>query len=128
MAAVAALLGLVAGIVLGLSFPTPESQAEASPPVETTVAPTTTTLPEDFDTVILGSYDERDNADRRLRQVRGLGAGDAALLDQEEWEINTPWAVYSGQFGSREEAEAHQQELAGLGVTPSFWKHVTRRD
>jgi cell division protein FtsN len=92
------------------------------------VAPTTTTLPEDFDTVILGSYDERDNADRRLRQVRGQGARDAALLDQEEWEINTPWAVYSGQFGSREEAEAHRQELAGLGVTPSFWKHVTRRD
>jgi cell division protein FtsN len=128
MAAVAVVLGLVAGIVLGLSFPTPESQAEASPPVETTVAPTTTTLPEDFDTVILGSYDERDNADRRLRQVRGQGARDAALLDQEEWEINTPWAVYSGQFGSREEAEAHRQELAGLGVTPSFWKHVTRRD
>jgi SPOR domain len=128
MAAVAALLGLVAGIVLGLSSPSPEPQAEASPPVETTVAPTTTTLPEDFDTVILGSYDERDNADRRLRQVRGQGASDAALLDQEEWEINTPWAVYSGQFGSREEAEAHRQELAGLGVTPSFWKHVTRRD
>jgi hypothetical protein len=128
MAAVAALLGLVAGIVLGLSFPTPEPQAEASPPVETTVAPTTTILPEDFDTVILGSYDERDNADRRLRQVRGQGASNAALLDQEEWEINTPWAVYSGQFGSREEAEAHRQELAGLGVTPSFWKHVTRRD
>jgi SPOR domain len=128
IAAVAALLGLVAGIVLGLSSPTPEPQAEASPPVETTVAPTTTTLPEDFDTVILGSYDERDTADRRLRQVRGQGARDAALLDQEEWEINTPWAVYSGQFGSREEAEAHRQELAGLGVTPSFWKHVTRRD
>jgi cell division septation protein DedD len=128
MAAVAAVLGLVAGIVLGLSSPAPEPQAEASPPVETTVAPTITTLPEDFDTVILGSYDQRDNADRRLRQVRGQGARDAALLDQEEWEINTPWAVYSGQFGSREEAEAHRQELAGLGVTPSFWKHVTRRD
>ena len=128
MAAVAAVLGLVAGIVLGLSSPTPESRAEARPPSETTVAATTTTLPEDFDTVILGSYDERDNADRRLRQVRGQGASNAALLDQEEWEINTPWAVYSGQFGSRAEAEAHRQELAGLGVTPSFWKHVTRRD
>jgi SPOR domain len=128
MAAVAVVLGLVAGTVLGLSSPTPEPQAEASPPVETTVGPTTTTLPDDFDTVILGSYDERDNAEARLRQVRGLGASDAALLDQEQWEINTPWAVYSGQFGSREEAEAHRQELAGLGVTPSFWKHVTRRD
>jgi cell division protein FtsN len=128
MAAVAAVLGLVAGIVLGLSSPTPAPQAEASPPTETTVGPTTTTLPDDFHTVILGSYDERDNADRRLQQVRDQGARDAALLDQEQWEINTGWAVYSGQFGSREEAEAHRQELAGLGITPSFWKHVTRRD
>jgi hypothetical protein len=128
MAAVAALLGLVAGIVLGLFFPTPEPQAQASPPVETTVAPTTTTLPDSFDTVILGSYDERANAERRLQQVRDQGAKDAALLDQEKWAINTPWAVYSGQFESREEAEAHQQELTGLGITPSFWKHVTRRD
>jgi SPOR domain len=128
MAAVAAVLGLVAGIVLGLSSPTPEPRAEASAPVETTVAPTTTTLPDAFHTVILGSYDERDNADRRLRQVRDQGAGDAALLDQEAWEISTRWAVYSGRFGSRDEAEAHRQQLTSLGVTPSFWKHVTRRD
>jgi cell division protein FtsN len=128
MAAVAAVLGLVAGIVLGLSSATPAPRAQASPPSETTVAPTTTTLPDDFHTVILGSYDERANADRRLRQVRDQGARDAALLDQEEWEINTRWAVCSGQFRSREEAEAHRQELTSLGVTPSFWKHVTRRD
>jgi cell division septation protein DedD len=128
MAAVAAVLGLVAGIVLGLSSPAPEPRAEASPPLESTAAPTTTTLPDDFHTVILGSYDERDNADDRLRQVRGQGASDAALLDQEEWEINTSWAVYSGRFGSREEAEAHLQELSSLGITSSFWKHVTRRD
>ena len=128
MAAVAAVLGLVAGIVLGLSSPAPAPQAEASPPVESTAAPTTTTLPDDFHTVILGSYDERANADNRLREVRGQGAKDAGLLDQEEWEINTRWAVYSGRFGSRDEAEAHLQELRSLGITSSFWKHVTRRD
>jgi hypothetical protein len=128
MAAVAAVLGLVAGIVLGLSFPTPELRAEASPPVETTVAPTTTTLPDDFHTVILGSYDQRTNANRRLQQVRDQGARDAALLDQAEWEISTRWAVYSGRFETEEEAEAHQQELTGLGVGPSYEKHVTRRD
>jgi cell division septation protein DedD len=127
MAAVAAVLGLVAGMVLGLSSPAREPQAEASPPSEATVAPTTTTLPDDFHTVILGSYDERANAESRLREVRGQGATDAALLDQEEWEINTRWAVYSGQFGSRDEAEAHLQELRSLGITSSFWKHVTRR-
>jgi hypothetical protein len=127
MAAVAAVLGLVAGMVLGLSSPAREPQAEASPPSEAPVAPTTTTLPDDFHTVILGSYDERANAESRLREVRGQGATDAALLDQEEWEINTRWAVYSGQFGSRDEAEAHLQELRSLGITSSFWKHVTRR-
>src|SRR5215207_6187142 len=79
MAAVAAVLGLVAGVVLGLSSPAPEPQAEASPPTEATVGPTTTTLPDDFHTVILGSYDERANADRRLRQVRDQGASDEAL-------------------------------------------------
>ena len=128
MAAVAAVLGLVAGVVLGLLSPSSEPRAEASPPVETTVAPTTTTLPDEFDTVILGSYNDRANADARLQTVRDQGAKDAALLDQEQYVLGTRWAVYSGQFGSRDEAEAHRQELTGLGVTPSFWKHVTRRD
>jgi cell division septation protein DedD len=128
MAAVAAVLGLVAGAILGLSSPGSAPQAQASAPPETTVAPTTTTLPDEFHTVILGSYDERDNANARLRQVRSQGVRDAALLDDEQFELGTRWAVYSGQFGSREEAEAHQQELVGLGVSPSFWKHVNRRD
>ena len=128
MAAVAALLGLVAGVVLGLSSPGRSPPAQAAAPVETTVAPTTTTLPDDFHTVVLGSYNEHANAVAFLRQVRGEGVRDAALLDQEDYELGTRWAVYSGVFETREEAEAHMQELAGLGVTKSFWKHVTRRD
>jgi len=128
MAAVAAVLGLVAGIVLGLSSPGSPPRASAAAPAETTVAPTTTTLPSDFHTVILGSYDVRANAEDRLRQVRRQGARDAALLDQEEYNLGTRWAVYSGVFKTRELAEAHRQELTGLGITPSFWKHVTRRD
>ena len=128
MAAVAAVLGLVAGAVFGLSSPGSAPQAQAGPPVEATAGPTTTTLPEEFHTVILGSYDERPNADARLRQVRNQGVEDADLLDQEDYVLGTRWAVYSGQFESREQAEAHRQELSGLGVTPSFWKHVTRSD
>ena len=128
MAAVAAVLGLVAGAVFGFSSPGSAPQAQAGPPVEATAGPTTTTLPEEFHTVILGSYDERPNADARLRQVRNQGVEDADLLDQEDYVLGTRWAVYSGQFESREQAEAHRQELSGLGVTPSFWKHVTRRD
>jgi hypothetical protein len=128
MAAVAAVLGLVAGVVLGLSSPGSAPQAQAAPPVETTVAPTTTTLPDEFHTVILGSYGLRAPADARLRQVREQGVKDAALLDQQDYVLGTRWAVYSGLFGTEEQAEAHRQELAGLGVTPSFWKHVTRKD
>ena len=127
MAAVAALLGLVAGVVLGLSSSGSPPPAQAAP-VETTVAPTTTTLPDDFYTVILGSYNEHPNAVAYVREVRGQGVRDAALLDQEDWELGTRWAVYSGVFESREQAEAHLQVLAGLGITNSFWKHVTRRD
>jgi cell division protein FtsN len=96
--------------------------------VETTVAPTTTTLPDDFHTVILGSYNNRANADARLRQVREQGVKDAALLDQQDYNLGTRWAVYSGLFKSEEQAEAHRQELLGLGVDPSFRKHVTRND
>jgi hypothetical protein len=127
MAAVAAVLGLVAGIVLGLSSPGSAPPARAAAPVETTAAPTTTTLPAEFHTVVLGSYDDKANAEARLRQVRKQGARDAALLDQQEYELGTRWAVYSGVFRSRDQAEAHRQELTGLGITPSFWKHVTRK-
>jgi negative regulator of sigma E activity len=128
MAAVAAVLGLVAGVVLGLSSPGSAPPARAAAPVETTVAPTTTTLPDDFHTVILGSYNNRANADARLRQVREQGVKNAALLDQQDYNLGTRWAVYSGLFKSEEQAEAHRQELLGLGVDPSFRKHVTRND
>jgi cell division protein FtsN len=128
MAAVAAVLGLVAGIVLGLSSAGSAPRAAARAPAETTMAPTSSTLPDDFHTVILGSYDVRANAEARLRTVRRQGAKDAALLDQEDYVLGTRWAVYSGIFRSQEQAEAHRQELTGLGITPSFWKHVTRKD
>jgi SPOR domain len=128
MAAVAAVLGLVAGAILGLSSPGSAPQAEALAPVETTVAPTTTTLPEEFETVVLGSFDERARADARLALVRRQGVEDANLLDQEQYEINTRWAVYSGLFQSEDEAEAHREQLRQLGITESFVKTVKRAD
>ena len=128
MAAVAALLGLVAGAVLGLSSPGSAPQAQAGAPVETTVAHPTTTLPEEFWTVVLGSFDERPNAELRLRWVRREGAKDAGLLDQERYELGTRWAVYSGVFRTEEQAEAHMRELGQLGVTERFVKSVKRTD
>jgi SPOR domain len=126
MAAVAAVLGLVAGAFLGLSPPGSEPRAQARAPLETTVAPTTTTLPNQFHTVVLGNFDDRANAENRLRAVRDQGARDAGLLDKHEFQLGTRWAVYSGQFDTEEQAKAHIQELAGVGITDCFHKLVTR--
>jgi len=128
MAAVAALLGLVAGAILGLSSPATAPQAQASAPPETTVAPTTTTLPDEFHTVILGSYNDRANAAARLREVRRMGVKDAGIIGQSKYALRTAYAVYSGQFKTQEQALAHRQELANYGIPPSgrFYKKVTR--
>jgi hypothetical protein len=126
MAAVAALLGLVAGAVLGLSSPGTSPSARAAPPSETTVASTTTTLPESFWTVVLGSFNDREFADDRLRLVRRQGVKDAALLDQQDYNLGTRWAVYSGLFRTKEEADAHLEELSQLGIREHFVKPVKR--
>jgi hypothetical protein len=98
--------------------------------VETTVAPTTTTLAEEFHTVVLGSYDNQANAAARLAEVRTMGVEDAGILDDQEYVLSTAYAVYSGQYKTQEEARAHLQELAGYGIPPKsrYYKKVTRRD
>ena len=126
MAAVAAVLGLVAGAILGLSSPGAAPTAQASAPPETTVAPTTTTLPEEFHTVVLGSFDDRARAEERLRLVRSQGVKDADLLDDQQWDLGTRWAVYSGVFRTEDEAEAHMQELSQLAER--FVKSVKQAD
>jgi hypothetical protein len=130
MAAVAAVLGLVAGTIFGLSSPGSAPKAQANVPVETTVAPTTTTLPDEFHTVILGSYDLRAEADARLRQVRTMGVPDTGILDDQQFVLGKPFAVYSGHYETQDEARAHLQELAGYGIPPRdrYYKQVTRRD
>jgi hypothetical protein len=124
MATVAAVLGLVAGTVLGLSSPGSSPPARAAAPVETTVAPTTTTLPDEFYTVVLGSFEDRAHADDRLRLVRRQGVRDARLLEKGRYNLGTRWAVYSGLFGTEPEAQAHEQELAQLGIAEHFVKPV----
>ena len=127
MAAVAAVLGLAAGVVLGLSSAGPPPTAQARAPLDTAAEPTTTTtLPDEFYTVILGSFNERAHADERLRRVRNQGVKDAGLLDRERYELGTRWAVYSGLFQSEDEAEAHMEQLAQLGVSERYVKPVRR--
>ncbi|HSK35387.1 MAG TPA: SPOR domain-containing protein [Actinomycetota bacterium] len=128
MAAVAAVLGLVAGAILGLSSPGSPPTAQASGPPETTVAPTTTTLPEEFETVVLGSFDDRGGAEERLRLVRSQGVKDAGLLDNQQWDLGTRWAVYSGVFQTEDEAEAHMEELSQLGISERYVKSVKQAD
>ncbi|MDF2745715.1 MAG: hypothetical protein K0S88_7096 [Actinomycetia bacterium] len=129
MAAVAAVLGLVAGAILGLSSPGSAPPAQARAPVEPTFAPTSTTIPEEFHTVVLGSYNDRARADARLVAVRTMGVEDAGILDNEQYVLGTAFAVFSGRYDTREEARAHQQELAGYGIPERdrYYKKVTRR-
>jgi hypothetical protein len=96
--------------------------------VETTVAPTTTTLPDEFETVVLGSFNERALADARLALVRRQGVKNAGLLDQERYQLGTRWAVYSGVFESEDEAEAHMEQLRQLGISECYVKPVKRAD
>ena len=128
LAAVAALLGLVAGALLGLSSLSSAPPAQAGAPVETTVAHPTTTLPQRFHTVILGSFHNRAYAEARLRQVRRQGVRDAGILSQTRYQLGIPYAVYSGVYATREEARAHFQELAGYDIPLAgrFYKEVTR--
>jgi hypothetical protein len=127
MAAVAAVIGLVAGILLAFSSGGPGSPAQAGTAPETSIRRTATTLPAQFHTVILGSFDDPAFADSKMRKLREQGVDDAAVLKQADYSsLNTRYAVYSGQFGTRSAAEEHEAELEQLGITNSFYKFVTR--
>jgi SPOR domain len=128
MAAIAVVLGLAAGAILGLASAGSRPRAQAGAPVETTARATTTTLPDQFHTVILGSYDHRANAEARLLEVRNQGVRDAGILAQTDYRLSTAYAVYSGQFATQDEARAHLEELAGYGIPKNgrFYKEVTR--
>jgi SPOR domain len=127
MAAVAAVLGLVAGAILGLSSPgaQPRVQAESAP--VTSAAPTTRTLPDNFYTVVLASEHDRADALAAQARFRRLGVRDAGVLGRTEFpQLGTAYAVYSGLFASLEKAEAYEAELeqrGGLG--DPFTRHLT---
>jgi SPOR domain len=127
MAAVAAVVGLVAGILLGFSSGGRGSPATAGASPKTSIRRTVTTLPAEFHTVILGSFDDLARADSKMRELRERGVDDAAVLKQADYpSLRTRYAVYSGRFENRSAAEAHEAELERLGVSNSYWKLVTR--
>jgi SPOR domain len=127
MAAVAALVGLVAGVILGFSSRGPGPTAQAGSISDTTTSPTVTTRLEEFHTVVLGSFNDPANADGAMRRLREQGVDDAAILQREDYpSLGTEYAVYSGRYETEAEAEAHKVELAQLGIRNSYLKHVTR--
>jgi hypothetical protein len=127
MAAVAAVVGLVAGVLLGFSSGGPGSPARAGAAPGTSVRRTVTTLPATFHTVILGSFDQLADADSKMRELRDQGVDDAAVLRQDDYpSLRTRYAVYSGRFQDRSAAEEHEAELERLGVTNSYYRFVTR--
>jgi SPOR domain len=127
MAAVAALVGLVAGVILGFSSGGPGPTAQAGSISDTTTGPTVTTRLEEFHTVVLGSFNDRGHADGTMRKLREQGVDDAAILQREDYpSLGTEYAVYSGQYETEAEAEAHKVELAQLGIRNSYLKRVTR--
>ena len=53
--------------------------------------------------------------EERLRAVRGLGVKDAGLLDNEQYELGTRWAVYSGVFRTDTDPLQLYISIAALG-------------
>jgi hypothetical protein len=127
MAAVAAVVGLIAGVILGFSAPGSGSAAQAGAASKTSTRPPATTVLEEFQTVILGSFDDLDHADAAMRRFRQAGVDDAGVLKQADYSsLGTAYAVYSGRFQTESDAEAHKVELAQLGITEAYLKSVTR--
>lgn len=123
MVLVAALAGLIGGIVFGLAasaFSGPSSKASASPP--TTARAVSTTLPDRFFTVQLVSIENtRPRPDARVAQLRAGGILPLDVLNSSDYNGFTPgfWVIYSGTFTTRAAALAHQRDLVanhpGLG-------------
>jgi SPOR domain len=113
MAAVAALVGLVAGIVLGYSSGGPEPTAQAGTASETSTRPPARTLPDDFYTVVLHSERDRAVARDRAARLTDQGVPDVAVLHSDDFPTLTPgyYVVYSGRFPNEERARTHLGEL-----------------
>ncbi|HEX9342483.1 MAG TPA: SPOR domain-containing protein [Actinomycetota bacterium] len=114
MVLVAALAGLIGGIVLGLAvsaFQGPSSKASASPP--TTTPAVSTTLPDRFFTVQLASFNNAGpRPDATVARYRAQHI-DVAVLNSSDYHGFTPgfWVIYSGTLSTRTDARAYQQKL-----------------
>jgi hypothetical protein len=83
--------------------------------------PTSTTLPEEFYTVVLASIADgpgaRADAERRAEQLREAGI-EAGLLDSSDYgSLNAGYmVVFSGRFATEAEAQRHLEQLKANGL------------
>ena len=130
MAAVATVVGLVAGVILGFSSPGAEPAAQAGTGGATNTRPPARTLPDDFWTVILRSERDRAVARDRAARLTGEGVPEVAVLDSDEYPTLQPgyFVVYSGQFTSEQRAKTHLGELTSQwpGLAGSYVKRAAR--
>jgi hypothetical protein len=118
--AAAALLGVVAGTVIAFVVGgTRGTVGSAAAP-----AATSTTLPEEFFTVVLasipvGAANSQADAERRAADLRGRGI-EAELLDSNRYGSLKPGyvVVYSGRFPSEGAAQRHLEQLVANGLPP----------
>lgn len=116
MVLVAALVGLIGGIALGLAvsaFYGPSTKANASaPPTSSAV---TTTLPDRFYAVIIASIpldQPRSAVEARAKSLAAQGYRDVGVLDPGQYQPLSQWAIYSGWFTTFGQAASRRDQLA----------------
>lgn len=74
----------------------------------------------------LGSFQYRDNADRRLAELRGDGVA-ASILRSDDYAEMQPgyWVVFAGFYDSEGAAQSAAAQGRGAGVSDAFVRHVT---
>jgi SPOR domain len=119
MVIVFALVGLIAGILVGLFNATGTRQEAGAGVTERSDESTTTEtteLPDRFYTVVLASVPrsrERSDAEARAEAFRAEGVQDVGVLDPTRYSslADNFWAVSSGVFETQQEAADHRDEL-----------------
>ena len=118
--AAATLLGVVAGTVI--AFVVGETRGTVAAPAAP--AATSTTVPEEFFTVVLasipaGGAGSQAAATQRADALRARGI-DVGLLDSSEYGSLKPGyvVVYSGRYPSERAAQRHLEQLVANGLPP----------
>jgi hypothetical protein len=128
-----AVVGLIGGILAGLFNPAGSRQhaGQGVSDQRSDGSTTTTELPASFYTVVLASIArarDRSEAEARAEAFRAEGVRPVGVLDPRRYRsLSDNWAVYSGVYEHRRDAEKHRDELRNRGpdLANAYLKHVT---